>query len=121
MNMKIKSILAVLFTLALAASLSAASVQPYKTAKEGYLIQASGDAVVIHDGKRRRIPNMEAFNANGLKMENVTLPAATLEGVTESGKPLAKAQGVSVLDVAARTVRLESGRYEFAIPQGNQP
>ncbi len=49
----------------------------------------------------------------------VTLPAATLEGVTESGKSLKDAQGVTVVDSGAKVVRLESGRYEFTIPRGN--
>lgn len=47
----------------------------------------------------------------------VTLPVASLAGVTESGQPLAKAPGASVLAAAAKTVRLQSGNYEFTIPQ----
>jgi alpha-L-rhamnosidase len=51
----------------------------------------------------------------------VTLPANSLDGVTESGEPLTKAEGVSVVDSTARSVLLHSGRYEFAIPQRGKP
>jgi alpha-L-rhamnosidase len=51
----------------------------------------------------------------------VILPAATLDGVTESGQPLAKAQGVAVWDPAAKTVCLQSGRYEFAMRRTKEP
>jgi len=51
----------------------------------------------------------------------VTLPADSLDGVTESGGPLAKVESVSVVDAAAATVLLRSGRYAFAIPQGGKP
>ena len=51
----------------------------------------------------------------------VTLPANSLDGVTESGGPLAKAGGVSVVGTAASTVLIRSGRYEFAIPHGGKP
>lgn len=51
----------------------------------------------------------------------VTLPAASLADVTESGQPLAKAPGVSLLDPVAKTVRLQSGNYEFKIPQEKKP
>jgi alpha-L-rhamnosidase len=51
----------------------------------------------------------------------VTLPAPALNGVTESGWPLTKAEGVRVLDPAAGTVHIGSGRYEFVIPEKEQP
>jgi len=47
----------------------------------------------------------------------VTLPVPSLEGVTESGKPLRDAGCVRILDAATHTVYLQSGRYEFTIPR----
>jgi alpha-L-rhamnosidase len=49
----------------------------------------------------------------------VTLPTDSLDGVTESGGLLTRAEGVSV--VAAGTVLLHSGRYRFAIPGRSKP
>ena len=46
----------------------------------------------------------------------LTLPASKLEGVTESGKPLAEAEGASILDRDAKTLRLQSGCFEFQMP-----
>ena len=51
----------------------------------------------------------------------VTLPVERLDGVTESGRPLARAEGVTVPAAARKTVRLLSGRYAFAIPHGIKP
>ena len=52
---------------------------------------------------------------------SITLPADSLDGVTESGGPLAKAGGVSVVGTTPSTVLVRSGRYEFAIPHGGKP
>jgi alpha-L-rhamnosidase len=46
-----------------------------------------------------------------------TLPAASLETVTESGQALAKAAGVTVRDPANKLMELQAGQYEFVIPQ----
>ena len=51
----------------------------------------------------------------------VTLPTDSLDGVTESGGLLTRAEGVSVVDTAATAVLVHSGRYKFAIPHGSTP
>ncbi len=48
-----------------------APVKPYKTPQEGDLIQAGGAVFVIRNDVRHAIPNMEVFNANGFKVENI--------------------------------------------------
>jgi alpha-L-rhamnosidase len=48
----------------------------------------------------------------------VTLPAGSVGGITESGHKLGNARGVRIEDASQRIVRLESGTYRFAIPQG---
>lgn len=49
----------------------AAPIKPYKTAKEGDLIQASGAVFVIRDGKRCGIPSEEVFTANKFNAADV--------------------------------------------------
>lgn len=47
---------------------------PYKNPKEGDLVQApNGPIFVICDGQRRAISTMEAFKANGFKVESVIM------------------------------------------------
>jgi alpha-L-rhamnosidase len=50
----------------------------------------------------------------------VKLPVDSLDGIMESGRPLANAEGVSILDRAAGSVRLQSGLYRFNILISNQ-
>ncbi|MCF7817536.1 MAG: family 78 glycoside hydrolase catalytic domain [Kiritimatiellales bacterium] len=52
---------------------------------------------------------------------SLTLPAATLEDVTESGKSILKAPGVSLLNAVTKTVRLQSGNYKFTFPYKRTP
>jgi alpha-L-rhamnosidase len=65
--------------------------------------------------------------SSGVKVEVVvpgnttatlTLPVSELEGLTESGRPLAQAEGVKVLSAGDTgvTVTLASGRYTFIKP-----
>jgi alpha-L-rhamnosidase len=51
----------------------------------------------------------------------VALPADSLDEVTESGGPLTKAEGVSVVDTAAGSVLLHSGTYEFVVQHESKP
>jgi len=70
--MKSNRLLPVLLLLLLACvRATAGPVQPYKTPKEGDLIQAGGAISVIQGGERCGIPNMEVFRASGFKAENV--------------------------------------------------
>lgn len=51
----------------------------------------------------------------------VALPAIALDGVTESGKSLVDALGVSIVDWDNRIVDLQSGRYHFDMPRARKP
>lgn len=51
----------------------------------------------------------------------VILPTVTLKGVTESGRPVAKSSGVKINKPGGRTVCVESGCYEFCVPEKTKP
>jgi alpha-L-rhamnosidase len=54
-------------------------------------------------------PNSEAM---------VELPVAKGEVVTESGKPLAEAGGVTLVEAPVHRMKVGSGRYRFQIQAG---
>ncbi len=74
-----------------------------------------------HDSIRGRIHSVWSETEEGILFEIIIPPDTTAEimlpagKITESGKPLAEAEGITVVDPATNRMKVGSGRYRFLV------